>query len=356
MGMELDQWQNCYQLNWKGYITDESHSHPAKFSRGLINKILSHLFEEGRIKKGDTILDPFGGVACGGIVCAYKGLKWVGVELEPRFIELGNKNIELHRSKWEHTKCPIPQLIQGDSRKLVDTLAEADVIMSSPPYASEPTIASGVQRNENGWRKGKDLSAGKSKGYGKTQGQLSGLSEGSVDSVVTSPPYEGTPLQKSEEYWEEKLKKRPELRYALRRHEGNKSIGSNAKGGPTAYGESNEQLATLSGNTFWQAARDIVLQCYQVLKSGGVAVWVCKDFVRNKQRVPFSDDWLKLCIACGFEPLCRHQAMLVKKSQVIGLDGVRGKDKERKSFFRRLAEKKGSPKIDHEDVLCVIKE
>ncbi len=28
---------------------------------------------------------------------------------------------------------------------------------------------------------------------------------------------------------------------------------------------------------------------------------------------------------------------------------------ERKSFFRRLAEKKGSPRIDHEDVICVVK-
>lgn len=28
---------------------------------------------------------------------------------------------------------------------------------------------------------------------------------------------------------------------------------------------------------------------------------------------------------------------------------------ERKSFFRRLAEKKGSPAIDWEDVICVVK-
>jgi hypothetical protein len=29
--------------------------------------------------------------------------------------------------------------------------------------------------------------------------------------------------------------------------------------------------------------------------------------------------------------------------------------KERKSFFRRLAEKKGSPRIDHEDVIIMRK-
>jgi len=32
------------------------------------------------------------------------------------------------------------------------------------------------------------------------------------------------------------------------------------------------------------------------------------------------------------------------------------KRKERKSFFRRLAESKGSPRIDHETVLCMVKE
>lgn len=38
-------------------------------------------------------------------------------------------------------------------------------------------------------------------------------------------------------------------------------------------------------------------------------------------------------------------------------DGLFKEDrKERKSFFRRLAEKKGSPRIDWEDILCMEKE
>ena len=35
--------------------------------------------------------------------------------------------------------------------------------------------------------------------------------------------------------------------------------------------------------------------------------------------------------------------------------GARARLKERKSFFRRLAEKKGSPRIDHEDIIIMRK-
>lgn len=88
----------------------------------------------------------------------------------------------------------------------------------------------------------------------------------------------------------------------------------------------------------------------------GIAVFVCKDFVRKGKRVPFSDDWIKLCEACGFRLVCRHRAMLVKKRKVNTLFGVTEKIKEKKSFFRRLHEKKpGAVRIDWEDVICVQK-
>lgn len=49
--------------------------------------------------------------------------------------------------------------------------------------------------------------------------------------------------------------------------------------------------------------------------------------------------------------------MLVQRSQPQGLldGGEHVQKKERKSFFRRLAEKKGSPAIDWEIVLCLEK-
>lgn len=79
--------------------------------------------------------------------------------------------------------------------------------------------------------------------------------------------------------------------------------------------------------------------------------------MRAKKRVPFSNQWQALCEEHGFKLVCRHQAMLVAHHGEQ--DDIFGETKqlktEKKSFFRRLAEKRGSPEINHEDVLCLIK-
>jgi hypothetical protein len=63
-----------------------------------------------------------------------------------------------------------------------------------------------------------------------------------------------------------------------------------------------------------------------------------------------------LCEACGFVEVEWIKASLVKRSEQPGLFGEAVvKTKSRKSFFRRLAEAKGSPAIDHEDVIIVRK-
>jgi len=123
----------------------------------------------------------------------------------------------------------------------------------------------------------------------------------------------------------------------------------------SGYGNAQGQLS--GGTDFWSAARLIVEQTYAVLKPGGHAVWVTKDYVRNRQRVPFSDNWQALCEAVGFKHVCSHRALfVVDNGQQLGLDGRhRANRKERKSFFRRLAESKGSPRIDHEDVRYFVK-
>jgi hypothetical protein len=124
-----------------------------------------------------------------------------------------------------------------------------------------------------------------------------------------------------------------------------------------SYGSDPANIGNDTGDTFWTAARAIVEQTYAVLRPGGYAAWVCKDFVRKGQRVPFSDQWQQLCAAVGFVPVERIAAMLVDDhgDQLDIFGGVTARRKERKSFFRRLAEKKGSPRIDHEDVIIMHK-
>ena len=157
---------------------------------------------------------------------------------------------------------------------------------------------------------------------------------GSVDAVVSSPPYEGS-LESKDVVFQK----------AARPGRTNQC---------SDYGDTEGNIGNQTGETFWTAARDIVAECQAILKPGGLAVWVCKDFVRKGERVPFSDDWQRLCESCGFELVERIQASLVKRDEHPGLFGEDVvKTKERKSFFRRLAEKNGSPPIDHEDVVVM---
>lgn len=132
---------------------------------------------------------------------------------------------------------------------------------------------------------------------------------------------------------------------------------------PNCASEQQDSESTLSQcesddpSTFWSEAKKIVIQCHHILRPGGIAIFVCKDFVRKGQRVPFSADWQKLCLACGFEPVEWIKASLVKETRhpsLFGDDDIVERT-ERKGFFRRLAEKKGSPPIDEEDVIIVRK-
>jgi len=124
-----------------------------------------------------------------------------------------------------------------------------------------------------------------------------------------------------------------------------------------AYGTDPGNIGNQAGDTFWSAARTIVEQVYQVLRPGGHAVWVVKAFVRDGQIVDFPGQWQALCESCGFVTLHEHHAMLTEeRGTQIGLDGNHNtKRVERKSFFRRLAESKGSPRIDYETVLCMVR-
>ena len=80
-----------------------------------------------------------------------------------------------------------------------------------------------------------------------------------------------------------------------------------------------------------------------------------KAFIRKGEIVDFPGDWQRLCESVGFKTLHKHRAMLVKETVHNGLFGDIKEKTERKSFFRRLAESKGSPRIDYEVVFCMEK-
>jgi DNA modification methylase len=214
------------------------------------------------------------------------------------------------------------QSSEGNLANMED--GDIDLVVSSPPFTDV------VQAQDPKYQSAGEGHGPRHSEYGETEGNLGNMKEGNVDLVMTSPPYEegighgGTPTE---------IDKKKALHEMER------------------YGKNKDNLGHQVGDTFWGASKEIVQQCYDLLKPGGYAIWVTKDYIKNKQRVPFSDRWEKLCESVGFKTVCRHHAMVVKKYKGIIMETK----KERKSFFRKLAEKRGSPPIDWEDVICQVK-
>jgi hypothetical protein len=346
-----------------------------------------------------VIGDPFGGIGGGGIIAAYHGLRWVGVELEPNFVELAVDNFRLHKSRWEATGDPMPEIVQGDSREFARLVGEVAGVLTSPPY-SEGTVHGGGHSID--WEKAQCDKAGRKtspareglgEGYGTTPGQIGQLKSGDLDGVISSPPYaEGLghggqpkPLGNAERY--------PKVMDAMQEgygdtpgQIGNMPGGSldgavtsppweqsgtidhvrqtdslrfgKFKGGGTRfldnydYGQATGQIGNESKDDYWTAMKHAYRQMYLAMRPNAVAAIVVKDFVRAGQRVPLCDQTAQLLEHCGFKVFERTRCWLVKEDRHPGLFGEDiVKVKERKSFFRRLAEKKGSPRIDYEEVI-----
>ena len=562
--MIVDEWEGCYEGGWKNWIVPEAFSHPAKFSRALIERIYDHAMSEGWIEEGSIILDPFAGVALGGLNAMSMGLNWVGVELEPKFVDTATgfdcdgivesheelkhfefvpggwyvrlrleaaywgkslkkmyggwgesegfdteevaieakkkvlkqegtdrynedaytviyEELEIEVDKlvmvidkparcggrkthaphhvlgnfelWQRELAGWPNLgtatiIQGDSRKLKDVIEKADLVISSPPFMevtsdhpSKNIIRSGLKmgkssmgdgyghtpgnlanlkegnfdmicgsppyadklQNAGGGRLPVEFNCGNKNMiddcYGQSPGQLGSMKEGSIDAVISSPPYSQEGLGHRGRPSEIDIKKALYGRINNAEYgQTSGQLGSMKEGGfdavvssppfelcDNAKRHSDEyrkkfmeqkdakwgkgrsknrfdldqlvkvdtagQLGRTSGDTFWSASKIIVQQCYDILKPQGHAIWITKNYVKNKQIVPFTDRWLALCESVGFKLVCHHHAMLVG----LKFEKDHVKIVERKSFFRRLAESKGSPRIDWEDVICFVK-
>ena len=105
-----------------------------------------------------------------------------GRELEPRFVALGQQNLDLWRQRYGFTGGTI---VQGDSRRLRAVLAGAQVqaVVGSPPYIESLNSAQHGIRDES---RAKDSTDIQQACYGTTPGQLGAMPPGVV---VGSPPY-----------------------------------------------------------------------------------------------------------------------------------------------------------------------
>jgi hypothetical protein len=85
-----DSWFNCYRQGWGKSLQPESFAHPAKVSRNLAKRIYEHMREEGWLKPGDTILDPFSGIGGFALDALIMGCHFIGIELERPFVDMAS--------------------------------------------------------------------------------------------------------------------------------------------------------------------------------------------------------------------------------------------------------------------------
>jgi hypothetical protein len=403
--VNVTQWHGCYNDSWQGVITPDAFAHPAKYARGLIRRIYQHMLDSGYVARGDSIIDPFGGVALGGLDAMTFGLHWTGCELEPRFVELGQRNID----KWRRDLAMLngtlgtARLLQGDSRRLLEVVGGGmGAAVSSPPYDTEQMGGggsnAGLSSNQIAMKAGYGSTPGQlgsmpsgdygaavssppyadnaatwvegpgarhdpihhngdnahkissDNGYGTTPGNVGNMRDGGFEGVVSSPPFESSDMRKG---GSDLL-----VQQAIRRGRDPNKPGTISNTTLLPYGSDPANIGNDSGDNFWTAARAIVEQTYAALRPGGYAAWVTKRFVRNKQIVEFSEQWAQLCEAVGFERVEWIRAMLTEEHghQLDIFGDSHPKGIKRASFFRRLYEKKYPENaIDWEDVIILRK-
>lgn len=233
-----DEWQGCYRQGYGDLLIPDAYSHPAKMSRGLVFRIVDHAIEEGWISEGGWVLDPFGGIGTTALPCILKGVNVVTCELEPKFVELSKQNREM----WARRFAGLRELgewviLQGDSRRLGEVIAEAVLVLSSPPYANSLQEEDPAQTAKKQARIARSKSlydgraieapssgkAGMGSGYGESPGQLANLpaTEEGFNLSLSSPPFAGA----------QQTDKRG-LDHPLQR---GKFVGSDTWGKPTQY-------------------------------------------------------------------------------------------------------------------------
>lgn len=418
--MITHQWYNCYRASWSlAPLVPAAYKHPAKVAFGLADRIYRHLLSQGYVTPGDTVVDPFAGIGGFAFHAMKHGLHFRGVELEPDFVELARQNFELWNGRYaaHFPGWGTAEVVQGDSRRLVETLATAGCVVGSPPYTGKAQEGNTKERDERRLLKMgrgdlvKRLRTEFRDGryYGRSPGQLGAMKEGQPPAaIVTSPAYadtvngtgEGPGARHDPIYHkgDNATKKSSDNRYGdskgqlgnlgavigsppfmdsnvnigavgdtpgMRQQIHNSikrdnsygvtegQLGSMPKGGlrPSPAPRDNEELP----NDFWTAAQQIVNQCYEVLPSGGVSVWVTGDFVRKGERVFFGKQWLALCESVGFEPLEWITAWKREPGPVqAGIFEDVDYTVDRVSFFRRLANQNNPDnEVVNEDVIIL---
>lgn len=332
------------------FFVPDSFAHPAKMDSQLLIWIV-----ENFTKEGDVILDPMAGSGTLMLACTL-GRHCVLVEIEEKFCKMMRDNWEQVRMRPQlGSNMGDTKIICGDARALDMLIPNADSIISSPPYALT------VQKGHEGvqaWKVIEGLKNADSKTlrkrskelaeqgiisnqYGDNPSNIGNLKYGQIDSVITSPPYEGSvnvPDSKQDAR-AERLKKAgydpkdymgghgrnlqqdwsykpvdhivtsPPYEGAIANREGDKTLEKFAEGytkgscitqSKYGYSNNNSNIGNLKSASYLSAMKLVYAQCYSVLRPGGLLILITKNFIRDKKLVRLDRDTIKLCRQCGF--------------------------------------------------------
>lgn len=317
------------------YLTASHFAHPAKMVLPLQRWLI-----ENYTKLGDIILDPMAG--CGTLLIACTmGRNVILVELEDKFVKMQRDNWAKIQTIGPEMGCQMgtATILQGDARNLEGVLA--DVVISSPPYAigigggdlekrlvrlERAGYSELVRQYREGNPKARNFVLTE---YSKNPANLGNLPYGSIDAVISSPPYENQ-IHKGSGEWS----KSPEGRLLG----GKESTGGKMLGVPQGaeYIESQGNIGNLKGESYLQSMLQVYQQCHKVLKPQGLLILVVKNFIRNKQEIRLDLDTILLCEQAGLELIESHYRKLTTQS-----------------FWRTIYQQKypDAPVINKEDIL-----
>ena len=351
-------------------FTEGSFAHPAKMDDQLLIWMI-----EKFTKPGETILDPMFGSGTTMLACIL-GRNVIGVELEPKFIDMAKANWEKVKQKpqlgYSMGDC---QILQGDARNLSGLLA--DSIITSPPYA-EGLASEGRGIDLSKTKRDGDIrhqSLGHltyGVGFGKNPDNIGGLPYGSIDSVISSPPY-------SESKVPPHTKEGEELRLKIAKERGVSpdkvsymdytkkvdhiitsppyegiEIAPSGSQAPRKirkqrlekiddhYNSENQiNIGNLKSASYLEAMLIVYQECYKVLKPQGLMVLVTKNFIRHQKEMRLDSDTIKLCETAGFTFQERWYRELPAQS-----------------FWRIIYKKKhpSAPELKYEDILVFRKD
>jgi len=154
-------------------------SHPAKANTRLLEFLVLKY-----TKPGDVILDPMAGTGSTGVVAALHGRNAVQIEIERKFyewMEKARENVEKYP-----TLVPKGKIVNicGDARRLSELLREVDVCITSPPYVDAISRQGGPTGVKN-----VGISTITAREYSDSPENIGNLPLGDVDAIITSPPY-----------------------------------------------------------------------------------------------------------------------------------------------------------------------